>query len=226
LWIFTNKEQESMDINELSAGTEASSGWRPHPFGSFAATVTEVRKETITGKGQQVGKPVWKIVCQTARGTAEYTVWDFTQQDIQMASQSADHKDRMIKAIGRTKRMLGDLGVATDETLKLAGWNNGVGSVTGYLGQAIMGAKCTLVVEPSRPDPANPSAPPRQVVYINKFVDAPDKETMPAGAMPPAQAAPGMPQQPMMPGMPAQGAAQAGPPTGQFAPPQGTMPGY
>ena len=143
------------DLNNLSKSAKAEdiSNFRPHPFGEFNGEVVEVKKKTTDN-----GTPLWEIGVKTDAGTAHYTIWGYTADDIAKAKSDDAHKVRIVNGIARTKRLFVDCGLTEP-----ADWNG----ILAALGD-LRGAKCRVNVQPSTKDPS------KRFTFINAWVDGAD----------------------------------------------------
>ena len=145
-------------LNQWAKDAEVSEGggFAPHPLGDFPGVIVSIKQKTI----EKTGQAVWNINVKTAHGTGQYTIWGFTDKDMQEANTKQDARDQLLATLGRYKRLFVDLGVFTKEEAKSLGWDEGPHSVIGAL-NSLMGKACMLHVE------TNMNNPKYQNIYIN-----------------------------------------------------------
>lgn len=183
--------------------TEASEGgWKPHPVGTYIGEVEDVTEREVQGR------IVYELKVRSQAGTASYTVWRNTFDEIEdraAESWNGDIEkatDAYVKSIGRLLRLYSDLGFTEPD-----GQDQYELEQAAYDGlSALIGAACELVVQANRDEPQRPK------VYLNAPKTSRVAENRQRAAQPPTA---GSRQAPPRSAPPASRApAQGGPPRG------------
>jgi hypothetical protein len=154
------------------ADQESIPDFQPHPLGSYAGVVTEVKQKTIKDK------PVWEIFVKTAHGVTNHNRWGFSPAEMSLGAQRTsageEQRDKMVQTVARHKRLFVEMGIFTAEEAKSVKWNDILGSWV-----KLQGRPCNIVVKPDQKKQGYTMS------FLNGPNDKPDLNEGSVGAPPP-----------------------------------------
>jgi hypothetical protein len=152
-------------LNSLSGNAEAaeSVGFVQHPLGTFHGVV-----ESVTQKSHN-GSPLWELKIATSIdggkpvGHAQFSIWGFSQAEVDDARRTEAGKKKILDSIARIKRHFVDLEIYTAEQVKSMIWSNATNGDLCILGsfKLFQGRKCSIAIKPNNKDAS------KQVTFLN-----------------------------------------------------------
>lgn len=190
-------------LNQLTSAApiaDPAGTFTPHPLGGFNGVIESIVKKKVKLDNRPDECPIYEVVAKTAYGTAQYTIWGYTQHDVSQIMQGGQARELFDKTMGRLKRLFVDLGVWTEDLINQSPvlWHGDRSPAVLNDMHQLQGKRCWVAVLDSLTHPGDPK---KRTVFLNAPRD-------------------NMPDQPQQA---AQGGLQ-GPPTAHDAPPLGMPP--